>query len=91
MNWVLLITKPAKKNLEGLPSRDHARILVAFQAMQHYPFSGDIKRLNPSGWRRRLGSYRVFYDLFIADHQIVVTAIKRRTSTTYQAGLTMLF
>jgi mRNA-degrading endonuclease RelE of RelBE toxin-antitoxin system len=83
MNWTLLVTRPARKDLEGLPNRDSARILVALQAMQDDPFSGDIRRLNPSGWRRRVGNYRVFYDLHSADRQVVVTAIKRRTSTTY--------
>jgi mRNA-degrading endonuclease RelE of RelBE toxin-antitoxin system len=51
--------------------------------MQDDPFSGDIKRLQPSGWRRRVGNYRIFYDLLIEEKRIVVTAIERRTSTTY--------
>jgi mRNA-degrading endonuclease RelE of RelBE toxin-antitoxin system len=32
--------------------------------MQKDPFSGNIKHLQPSGWRRRVGNYRIFYDLF---------------------------
>jgi len=51
--------------------------------MQADPFSGDIKRLHPSGWRRRVGSYRVFFDLLPAERRVVVTAIERRTTTTY--------
>jgi mRNA-degrading endonuclease RelE of RelBE toxin-antitoxin system len=51
--------------------------------MQSDPFSGDIKRLQPSGWRRRIGNYRIFYDLDVDERRIVVTAITRRTSTTY--------
>jgi len=51
--------------------------------MQVDPFSGDIKRLQPSGWRRRVGNYRIFYDLLTGEKRIVVTAIERRTSTTY--------
>ena len=51
--------------------------------MQNDPFSGDVKRLQPSGWRRRVGNYRVFYDLHIEEHRILVIGIKRRTSTTY--------
>jgi mRNA-degrading endonuclease RelE of RelBE toxin-antitoxin system len=47
------------------------------------PFSGDIKRLQPPAWRRRVGNHRIFYDLLLEDHVILVTAIKRRTSTTY--------
>jgi mRNA interferase RelE/StbE len=83
MNWTLLVSKPAQKDLERFPSRDQVRIESALDALQDDPFSGDIKRLQPPGWRRRIGDYRVFYDLSLDEHQIVVTAIKRRTSTTY--------
>lgn len=83
MNWTLLVTKPARKDLEKLPSRDQLRILDALDGMEADPFSGDIKRLQPLGWRRRVGNYRVFYDLALDERRIVVTAISRRTSTTY--------
>ncbi len=51
--------------------------------MEYDPFHGDIKRLHPTGWRRRVGNYRVFYDLEQKNREIVVTAVERRTSTTY--------
>jgi mRNA interferase RelE/StbE len=83
MNWQLLVTNPARKDLKKLPSPDQVRIERALDAMQSDPFSGDIKRLQPSGWRRRIGNYRIFYDLDVDERRIVVTAITRRTSTTY--------
>jgi mRNA-degrading endonuclease RelE of RelBE toxin-antitoxin system len=55
----------------------------ALDAIAKNPFSGDIRRLHPPAWHRRVGSYRIFYDLLVKDKQIVVTAIMRRTSTTY--------
>jgi mRNA-degrading endonuclease RelE of RelBE toxin-antitoxin system len=57
--------------------------LQALDTMQQDPYSGDIKRLHPAGWRRRVGSYRIFFDLLIDAKRIVVTAVERRTSTTY--------
>lgn len=83
MNWQLLVSKSAQKALASLPSKDQLRIEGALDALQTDPFSGDIKRLQPPAWRRRVGSYRIFYDLLLEDHVIVVTAVKRRTSTTY--------
>lgn len=83
MNWTLLVTKPARKDLEKLHSRDQLRIEAVLDAMEADPFSGDIKRLQPPGWRRRVGSYRIFYDLYLDERRIVVTAVLRRTSTTY--------
>jgi mRNA-degrading endonuclease RelE of RelBE toxin-antitoxin system len=83
MNWTLLVTKPARRALEKLPSQEQARIERVLALMEHDPFQGDIKRLEPSGWRRRVGDYRIFYDLYMKERRIVVTAILRRTSTTY--------
>jgi mRNA-degrading endonuclease RelE of RelBE toxin-antitoxin system len=83
MNWTLLVTKPARKALAKLPNRDQSRIERALDALAVDPFTGDIKHLQALGWRRRVGEYRIFYDLYIQDRRIVVTAIERRTSTTY--------
>jgi mRNA interferase RelE/StbE len=83
MTWQLLVTKPARKELEKLPTRDRVRITQALTLLEDDPFRGDIKRLEPSGWRRRVGNYRIFFDLDVATRHIVVTAILRRTSTTY--------
>lgn len=53
--------------------------------MQDDPFKGDIKRLKgqPTAWRRRVGDYRIVYDLLLDRHTILVAGILRRTSTTY--------
>ena len=83
MNWQLVVAKSARKALKDLPAKDRLRVERALDALQRDPFSGDIKRLEPPAWRRRVGNYRIFYDLFLEQHLIVVTAIKRRTTTTY--------
>jgi mRNA-degrading endonuclease RelE of RelBE toxin-antitoxin system/bifunctional DNA-binding transcriptional regulator/antitoxin component of YhaV-PrlF toxin-antitoxin module len=83
IKWSLLVTGPARKSLVKLPDKDQRSILQALAAMEADPYSGDIKRLEPESWRRRVGNYRVFYDLRKDQRHIVVTAIERRTSTTY--------
>ena len=83
MNWTLLVSKPAGKRLAKLPAKDQRRIEQALDELEADPFSGDVKRLQPEGWRRRVGSYRIFYDLDLHKHFIFVTAITRRSSTTY--------
>ena len=84
MAWNLHITGPAQKEFQKLPARDQARVKDALLAMQ-IPFSGDIKRLKgqAAAWRRRVGNYRIVYDLHVEEHRIVVAGILRRTSTTY--------
>ena len=85
MAWKLQVTGPAQKDLRRLPPSDQARVKAALVALEEDPFSGDIARLKgqPTAWRRRVGSYRIFYDLYPRQLVIVVTAIRRRTSTTY--------
>jgi len=85
MAWNLQITGPAQKEFQRLPAKDQARVKDALLAMQQDPFSGDIKRLKgqTAAWRRRVGNYRIVYDLHLDEHRIVVAGILRRTSTTY--------
>lgn len=48
------------------------------------PFAGDVKFLRGlDTLRRRVGDWRILYELNEADRLIVVTAIKRRGSATY--------
>ena len=85
MAWNLQLAGPAQKDFRRLPSRDQARVRAALLTMQEDPFEGDIKRLQgqPTAWRRRVGNYRVLYDLYFDQRLIVIAGIVRRSSTTY--------
>ena len=85
MNWNLLVTGPAQKQLRRIPERDRERVKAALLEMQDEPFSGDLAQLHarPAAWRRRIGSYRIFFDVDYEKRHVVVTAIVRRTSATY--------
>ena len=85
MAWKLHLTAPAQKDFQKLPPKDQARVKVALLSMEEDPFRGDAKRLKGehTAWRRRVGNYRIIYDLYVAEHLIVVAGILRRTSTTY--------
>ncbi|MBZ5591023.1 MAG: type II toxin-antitoxin system RelE/ParE family toxin [Acidobacteriia bacterium] len=68
-----------------MPLRDRQRILRALASMQQEPFSGDVARLQgqPLTWRRRVGSYRIFFDIHRDSGLIDILEIVRRTSVTY--------
>ena len=85
MAWNLQLAGPAQKDLRKLPSRDQARVKSELLAMQEDPFQDDIKRLKgqSTAWRRRVGSYRIIYDLYFDQRLIVIVGIVRRSSTTY--------
>ncbi len=84
-NWTLRIARRAEKKLDRLPVKDERLISQALDAMAAYPFNGDIIHLHNerSEWRRRVGNYRIFFDVYPDSLIIDVVEIQRRTSKTY--------
>jgi mRNA-degrading endonuclease RelE of RelBE toxin-antitoxin system len=85
MNWQLQIADRARKALARLPGDDRDRVMTALDAMQSDPFGGDIVRLKAqrTAWRRRVGAFRIFFDIDPERRIVDVVDIARRTSTTY--------
>ncbi len=85
MTSTVIVAKPARKQLARFPAKDQARIEAALKAMLANPFSGDIVKLEGEAdrWRRRLGNYRIFFAVDAVETTVAVSAISRRTSTTY--------
>ena len=85
MNWRVQVADRARRELERLPRRDGERILRALASMEADPFGGDVARLHgqPSTWRRRVGSYRIFFDVKRETGLVEILGIVRRTSVTY--------
>ncbi len=83
--WEVRLAGPARKSLDLLEPPDRERILGALREMALDPFQGDIKLLRgrEKTYRRRVGAWRVFFFRVPDQRIIVVTAIERRTSTTY--------
>lgn len=85
MTWILRVAKRAEKNLAKAPAKSQRLIRTALQEMAMNPFSGDIVRLHSerATWRRRVGSYRIFFDVYPDTLIVDVVDIDRRTSSTY--------
>jgi len=85
MSWQLLLAGPARRALDRIPVPHQSRIVAALEQMQADPFQGDIVRLKaqPTAWRRRVGSWRILFDVDFSSRTVVVHDILRRTSTTY--------
>lgn len=85
MNWTVQLSGPARKDFRRIPLSDQERVRIALQSVELDPFQGDIQRLKGQApaWRRRVGNYRILYDLYADQRLIVVAGIVRRTSTTY--------
>jgi mRNA-degrading endonuclease RelE of RelBE toxin-antitoxin system len=54
--------------------------------MRQNPFAGDVLPLTgqPGSFRRRVGNWRIFFDLDRAQRLVEVRDIVRRATTTYR-------
>jgi mRNA-degrading endonuclease RelE of RelBE toxin-antitoxin system len=61
-------------------------LLKALEEMSRNPFAGDVVRLQnqPTAFRRRVGDWRIFFDLDSNQKVVAVPYIERRTTTTYR-------
>ena len=85
MNWEVLLAGPARRSLKRISAADQRRILAILDTMQEDPFQGDVVRLTaqPAAWRRRVGNWRILFDVDPERQLVVVHDVVRRTSTTY--------
>ena len=84
MKWSLVIANRAKRHLRRLSAGEQHWISDALSEMLEDPFRGDVKFLRGlNTLRKRVGDWRILYELDEAKRMIVVTAIKRRGSNSY--------
>ncbi|MBI4993569.1 type II toxin-antitoxin system RelE/ParE family toxin [Candidatus Wolfebacteria bacterium] len=84
MNWVLHIRNKTKKEFCRFPMKDRCYIAEALREIKENPFFGDIIKLDVENfWRRRIGAYRIFYEIITSKKIVYVFRIERRNSKTY--------
>ena len=83
--WELQVDRAVYKQLHRIPNRDAARLLAAIAEFVTNPYAGDVSKMQGEEdvWRRRVGSYRIFYEIFPTKKIVCVYRMERRTSTTY--------
>lgn len=83
--WQLLVDRAVQKQLHSIPKRDAERLLATIAELAANPYSGDIAKMQGEEdvWRRRLGDYRVLYEVLVKEKTVHVFRVERRTSTTY--------
>lgn len=86
MNWKVIITASAKKELKRLSRSGFRKSSEIIDQLKIDPFDfSDLVKLSGQGetWRLRKGSYRIKFELFQKEKAVFVLEVKRRTSTTY--------
>lgn len=84
-NWDLQIDPSVFKYLKRIPKGDCENVMEVLRSLPVNPFFGDIQKMKgeENSWRRRIGSYRLFYKLFTNQKIILISQLNRRTSNTY--------
>lgn len=84
-NWVLQTDRSVYKFLAKIPKADAEHILEVMESLGGNPFFGDIQKMKgeENSWRRRVGNYRIFYEIVTQESAVRVYEVKRRTSNTY--------
>lgn len=85
MSWRLIVDRSVEKELKRVPRKVAAHVFSVIEQLAENPFIGDIEKMLGEGhvWRRRVGSYRIFYEILAKEKTVYVMSIKRRTSKTY--------
>lgn len=83
--WDLQIDPSVGKILKKLPRDDALAIIEVIRVLPFDPYFGDIQKMKGTkhAWRRRIGSYRLFYAIKTNENIILVFHLERRTSNTY--------
>ena len=77
--------RSAESQIRKIPSKDRQRIITTLEQIRKDPFAGDIVYLKgqDSALRRRVGDWRILFDIYPEQKLVIVSAILRRTSKTY--------
>jgi len=83
--WILKVRDNVYQTLERLPKNDKVKLTRTIEELPADPYRGDIEKMEGElrTWRRRVGAYRIFYELLVEQRTIHVFRVERRTSKTY--------
>ena len=85
--YTAIFIKRAEKSYKKIPREYQLKIKEIILRLEENPYSsGIIKLLNypVAQYRKRVGDYRILFDIDDDNKIIVIADIRRRTSTTYQ-------
>ncbi len=85
MKWVLVIANRARRTKRDMPRADAEQIDAAYVEMRKDPYSGDIKFLKGTdrALRRRVGAWRIMFDVYEDRRVVLINDVQRRDSSTY--------
>jgi mRNA interferase RelE/StbE len=85
MKWGLVIANRAKRHHRRLSIEEREQIDSALLEMSDNPLAGDVKFLRGTRGvlRRRIGDWRIIFELDRDKRIVLITDVMRRGSNTY--------
>ena len=75
----LRLKKSAAKEIENLPKKDCARVVVAIRKLLDDPYGHNSQKLSgQEKYRIRVGNYRVLYEIINLELVVMVVKVGRR-------------
>jgi mRNA interferase RelE/StbE len=79
MNYRVLLSRSARKQLEALSGENEVRILAKLSELESNPRPSGCKKLaNRDGWLVRVGNYRIIYEIHDQVLNVIVVTIGHR-------------
>ncbi len=79
MNYTVVVTKSAQKQLLALPAEVRERLSGRIEALAKVPRPPDVKKLRGrEAWRIRVGDYRVIYEIHDRILRVIVINVGHR-------------
>ena len=84
-NWDLQVDGSVYRYAAKFPKEDKRRVFAAVESLRSNPYAGDVEKLEgeENKWRRRVGSYRIFFKIYQYSRTALVVKVERRGSQTY--------
>lgn len=85
ISWELKVRDKVFKILSKFPKQERIHLVEVIDILPNDPYVGDIEKMKgeENTWRRRVGAYRIFYEIRTDERVIFVYHVERRTSKTY--------
>lgn len=86
MNWDLITDPHARKQLKRIPQKEAKQLANSIDELRLDPYTGDVEKVGgeKNTWRRRSGTYRIFYEIYQDRKTVYISNVTRKTSTTYR-------
>lgn len=87
-SWDIRIDQSVFKEIKRIPAEAGKRVLAVIEDETFDPYVGDIRKVKgeENRWARRVGEYRIYYEVYQSTRIVNIVCVERRTTQSYKHG-----